>query len=241
MVLIMKNEKSKAASNGQKPWYYEQADFYNKLSAKQKKRIDEMSEIRKYKKGEIICNLDDACKYTYILKKGTAKVYLLTADGREIMLAIRLPGNIIGMTAIFGWKKRVSYVSALDEVELLAIKVTDLHNFIVSDMEVAINIINILVARLHHSRMTIEDLSSKNVQERLVRFILNLASQIGRKRKEGIIINLTLTHEQIAQMIASSRQTVTLMINDLECRHLIKKTRKQIIILDKSALESMII
>lgn len=223
-----------------KPWYLEQANFYDNLTDEQKIAVDNMGVRKRFKKGELICNLDDPCNYIYILKKGAAKVFLLTADGREIMLAIRLPGNIIGMTAIFGWGRRVSYVSALEDVELLAIKVTELNKFIMNNINVAILIINILGARLHHSRMIIEDLSSKNVQERLIRFILNLASQIGKKSKDGLVINLALTHEQIGQMIASSRQTVTLMINDLEYRGWIKKTRNRIIILDKAAMEKMI-
>ena len=222
------------------PWYVEQANFYDNLTREQKVTVENMGVIKRFKKGGLICNLEDTCDYIYLLKKGATKVFLLTADGREIILAIRLPGNIIGMTAIFCWKKRVSYVSALEDVELLAVKVSDLKRFIRNHIDVAILIINILGARLHHSRMTIEDLASKNIQERLIRLILNLANQVGKKNEEGLVINLALTHEQIGQMIASSRQTVTLMINDLEYRKWIKKTRHRIIILDKEALEDLI-
>lgn len=223
-----------------RPWYYEQASFYDKLTEEQRESIVRMAVRKRFHKGEIICHLDDPCEYIYILLKGTAKVYLLTIDGREQILAIRQPGNIIGLTAIFGWKKRLSYVAALDDVEILSVRSEDLRQFIMSEMHTAVLIINILVARLHHSRMIIEDLSTKNVRKRLINFFLNLANDIGVETSEGIIINLPLTHEQISQIVASSRQTVTLMINDLAKSKLLTKRRNKIIILDIKGLQNLI-
>ena len=188
----------------------------------------------------MISSLGDLCDYIYILKKGSIKVFLLTSDGKETILAIRRPGNIIGLTALFGWPRRVSYVAALSNVEVLKVRTNDIRNIILNNSKLAESIIKTLCARLHHSRRLIYDLSTKNVQDRLVRFILDLAEDVGVKNDDGILINLELTHEQISQMIATSRQSVTVILNDLESKKIIKKEQKKITIHDPKALLRLI-
>ena len=224
----------------QKPWYLEKQNFLNSLNEIQLNEIRKMATLRMVEKNEIICHLDDKCEYIGILKKGIAKIFLLTSEGREVILAIRRPGSIIGMTAIFGWPRRVSYVSALEDVELYNIKTSDMKEFITHNSDVATLIINILGARLHHSRLTIEDLATRNVQHRLIRLILHLLADIGFETNQGIEIQIPLTHEQISQMVASSRQTITLMIKDLEAKQLIRKHRNRIVVLNRKALYEML-
>jgi CRP/FNR family cyclic AMP-dependent transcriptional regulator len=222
-----------------KPWYYENANLFRVLNEEQIKNIEQISTIKTFKKGHLISSLGDLCDYIYILKKGSIKVFLLTSDGKETILAIRQPGNIIGLTAIFGWPRRVSYVAALSNVEVLKFRTKDIKNIILNNSKLAESIIKILCARLHHSRRVIYDLSTKNVQDRLVRFILDLADDVGVSTDVGILINLELTHEQISQMIATSRQSVTVILNDLESKKIIKKSQKKITIYDPKALLSL--
>jgi len=133
--------------NSQKPWYLEKQNFLAALSESQLEDIKKMAILRRIEKSKIICHLDDNCEYIGLLKKGIAKVFLLTAEGHEVILAIRRPGDIIGMTAIFGWPKRVSYVSALEDVEVYKIKGDDIKRYIMNNPEVAILIIKILIRR----------------------------------------------------------------------------------------------
>jgi len=223
-----------------KPWYYENANLFGVLNEEQIQNIEQISTINKFKKGQLVCSVGDLCEYIYILKKGTIKVFLLTSDGKETILAIRQPGDIIGLTAVFGWPRRVSYVAALTNVEVLKVRTKDMRNIILNNSKLAESIIKILCARLHHSRRLIYDLSTKNVQDRLVRFILDLADDVGVKNDDGILINVELTHEQISQMIATSRQSVTVILNDLESKKIIKKGQKKITVYDPNALLRLI-
>jgi len=219
-----------------KPWYYENANFFRVLDEKQINNIEQIATPTTFNKGDLICCVGDLCDYIYILRKGMIKVFLLTSDGKETILAIRQPGNIIGLTALFGWPRRVSYVAALNNVEVWKVRTLDLRNTILQNSRLAESIIKILCARLHHSRRLIFDLSTKSVQDRLVRFILDLADDVGVATDNGVLINLELTHEQISQMIATSRQSVTAILNDLESEHIIKKSQKKILIYDPEAL-----
>lgn len=223
-----------------KPWYYEQANFFGALNAEEIRHIEKFSTTSSYKKGSLICSLGNLCEYVYVLKKGTIKVFLLTSDGKETILAIRKPGNIIGLTALFGWPRRVSYVAALSDVEVLKARTEDMRSIVLNSRNLAESVIKILCARLHHSRRVIYDLSTKSVKDRLIRFILDLADDVGIPDGDAVVINLELTHELISQMIASSRQSVTVFLNDLEKREIISKSQKKLTIKDPKALMNLI-
>lgn len=220
-----------------KPWYLEQANFFDALNPSQIQAVEKIATIERFEKGKMIGSVDDHCDFVYILKKGTIKAFLLSLDGKEIILALRRPGNIIGLTSIFGWSRRVSYVSAIDEVELMKIRTKDLKRLVLNNSDMIMSIIKILCARLHHSRRLIYDLSTKNVKYRLIRFLLDSADDIGMDCADGIWIKAKYTHEQISQIIVSSRQTVTSLLKELENANLIKKHQKQIIICDYHTLK----
>jgi len=223
-----------------KPWYYEHLNFFKGLDKEAKKTIEKIAAIKKFKKGQIIATLDTPCKVVYILNKGRAEVYLLSFDGKKIILAIRKPGDILGLTTLCGFRRRMSYVSALEDLETLSIDVDNFEKFIMNNIILAGKIIRILGARLHHSRMIIEDLGTKNVKDRLVRVLLNLSQDFGQDSNEGIKLDINLTHEQFSQIIASSRQTVTIALNLLESEGLIKRQGKNILIVDQKILESFL-
>jgi CRP/FNR family transcriptional regulator, cyclic AMP receptor protein len=222
-----------------KPWYLEHPNFLDGLTEEQRLLVERKSVIKKFGKGQIVCNMDDPSEHVYVVRKGTAKVFLLTVDGKETILAIRRKGDLIGTTSLFGWEMRVSYVAALEDLELIAIKTEDLRDMISKHMNMAILIIKILGVRLHHSRMIIYDSFTKSVEKRLARMLLDLFKDLGVHTEGGTVINLRLTHEQIAQMIGSSRQTVTLALNELEGNGIIRKDRKRITILDGAALQDL--
>ena len=87
--------------------------------------------------------------------------------------------------------------------------------------------------------MIIYDSFTKSVEKRLARMLLDLFKDMGVDTERGTVINLRLTHEQIAHMIGSSRQTVTLALNELQGQGIIQKDRKRITILEGSALQEL--
>ncbi len=217
-------------------WYYEHANFFEVLNHEQQHRLVGLSKAVHFKKGQLMCSIGDLCEHTYIVRRGIIKVFLLSPDGKETILAIRQPGNIISVTPIFGWPRRVSYVAALSEVDVLKIRVEDIRNMILSDIRLAEFIIKMLCARLHHSRRLIHDLSTKDVRDRLISLLLDLLKECGVEKDGDIVINIELTHEQLSQMIATSRQSVTTILNDLESQGIIQSIQKRISVREPDSL-----
>lgn len=224
----------------EKPWYFEKSNIFKGLTSEEKKEIEKIAIIKTFKKGKLIFGVNDFRDEIYIVKKGSLKTFILSEDGDEITIAIRRMGSILGTTAFCGVEHRVVYAIALEDVELLSIKLVAFKKLLLSNTNVAMKVIEMLSARLMQYRMIIEDLATKDVRSRLIRFILNLSEEIGFESSQGIIVNINLTHEQIAQIIASRRQTVTNILNDFKKANLIRKERDKLIILNSKGLKKFL-
>jgi CRP-like cAMP-binding protein len=214
----------------EKPWYLKELQFFENLGSAEKAMIRKKGSVKTVKKEEFVFHVGDSCEFMYILQKGIAKAFLLSSDGKEIILALRKPGDIIGLSGIYGFKRRLSYVAALEDLEILAIRTKDFEDLVTRNINLALKLIKVLEARLHHSRMIIQDLATQNVRDRLLRFLLDLAYQNGEYTSDGVVLAIKLTHEQIGQIIASSRQTVTSTLNEMRRENLIRFEGRKIVL-----------
>ena len=92
----------------ERPWYVQDLHFLEDLTPAENAMIRKMGTIRKFKKGQFVFHVNDSCEHVYVLQKGIAKASLVSPEGKEIITALRKPGDIIGLTAIFGCKRRLS-------------------------------------------------------------------------------------------------------------------------------------
>ena len=213
--------------------------FYESLSVEQKIELESFGVLMRLKKGDTLFMPGDDSEHAYLIKKGSIKATFLGLDGKEIALPLLRPGQVLGISSFLDWGHRICYATAINDVEALRITGNDMKAFINRHIEVAVLVIEYLGMRLRNAWKIIEELASKNVRERLIRMLFTLSNDFGRKDGEMIIIDINLTHEQIAQMIGTSRQTVSTIVNILENLAVIEKDRKRIIIHDSSIFDEL--
>lgn len=223
---------------GNKPWYYDKIRFFDGLSPMQRTELEAIGFVKKVKKGAMIYWLGNQYEHVYILKKGTTKSFLLTSNGKEVTLAVRRSGDILGLTSVFCSCSALSYVIALSDTDLLAVKRNRLKDWIDRNKDVNVLLTKILAARLHHSRMLIEDLATRNVLYRLTNFLLRSCDEHGKETAQGIVI-AKFTQEEISKIIAASRQTVSMLLCSLEKEKLVTRKGRNIIITDRERLEGL--
>ena len=213
--------------------------FYDSLSEAQKKELEAVGVLVRLNKGEVLFMPGDDSEHAYLIKKGSVKAAFLGLDGKEIALPLLRPGQVLGISSFLDWGQRICYATAINEVEALRITKRDMKAFINHHIDVAMLVIEYLGMRLKNAWKIIEELSSKNVKERLIRLLYTLSNDFGKKDGEIIVIDINLTHEQIAQMIGTSRQTVSTIVSSLENSNAIKKDRKRIVIRDSTIFDEL--
>jgi CRP-like cAMP-binding protein len=215
-----------------KLWYFENFNLMKTLPPQELMRLNSATKITKAPKKKIIYFPDESSNSVYLIKTGRIKISRMSNDGREIIIAILGAGEIFGESAITDkGSKREEFAEATEDTVLCNMLSEVIHELMEKDPSFGFRITKIIGFRLKRIQSRFESLIFKPSDERVKSFIKDLVNEEGQKNSSGEIeLNLNLTHEDIGKLTATSRQTVTTVLNDLEKRNLIIYNRKKIVV-----------
>jgi CRP-like cAMP-binding protein len=193
---------------------------------------------KQYKKGDFVFFPNDPSDKIYFLRSGKVKIGSYLSNGREIIKALLNPGEIFGELALFKTtNKRSDFALALDNVEVCIMGIDDMKNLMKDDQDFGLQITMILGNKLVKTERRMESLLFKDARTRIVEYIKELAEEKGQRvGYEALIRDFFLTHQDIANLTGTSRQTVTTVLNELRDENLIYFDRKRLLIRDLTKL-----
>jgi CRP-like cAMP-binding protein len=186
---------------------------------------------RSYPKQSIILFEDDPGDALYVVIAGQVKVVLIGEDGREVILSVLGEGDFFGEMSLIDDQPRSAHVIAMDDARLLVLRREDFQRTLEEAPRIALGLLRALSGRLRRADDKIGALVLLDVLGRVARVLLEL----GDAERDGLITQ-RLTHHTIAQMIGSTRETVSRTMRDLAERGLIEVSRRGIRIVDRTAL-----
>ncbi|MDQ0286550.1 CRP-like cAMP-binding protein [Desulfofundulus luciae] len=167
-----------------------------------------------YPRGQLIFSSGEVADRVYFVQKGLIKIYYLAGDGRRVTVALRHPGEFVGLAEALCGMERICFAEAVEDVNILVFKRDDFLKLLTSKPALAVKIAQILGKRIREAQNTIYEIVSWPVAGRLALLLLKLAERTDTTGKMELVeINLRLTHEEIACMIGTSRPTVTTILN----------------------------
>ena len=186
---------------------------------------------RTYPKGSVIVFEDDPGDALYLVADGQVKVVLIGEDGREVILTVLGGGTFFGEMALLDDRPRSAHVIAMEDSTLLLLRRDDFQARLRQSPAVAISLLAELSGRLRLADEKIGALVLLDVNGRVAALLLRLAQD-----EDGDRITKKLTHNTIAQMIGSSRETVSRTMRNLVNGEIIRVSRKEIVLLNRRAL-----
>lgn len=196
-------------------------------------RIGQAARERSYPRNSVIVFEDDPGDALYVVLSGQVKVVLTAEDGREVILSVRDRGDFFGEMSLIDQEPRSAHVIAMEEARLLVLRREDFHSCLRDIPEIAVGLLRALVTRLRQADDKIGGLVLLDVPGRVAGLILDMADDA-----DGVHITKRVTHHMIAQMIGSSRETVSRTMRSMADQGLIEASRKRISINDRRALEA---
>lgn len=188
---------------------------------------------QEYPKNRVILFAQDPCEAFYILRSGQVKVMLVAEDGREVILSLRNTGEFFGEAALLDNEPQSASVIATEESAMYILRRDDFHRCITQMPGVAFGLLRSLYARLREADQKIGGLILLDVAGRICHLVLQLADS-----NDGTAVARPPTHQVMAQMIGSSRETVSRTIKSLAAQGLLELSRTSIKILDRAAVET---
>lgn len=219
-----------------KYWHLHNHQLFNVLNSAELKQICLITNFKTAKKGEIIYFSHDESDRVYTIKRGTIKIVEIDNNGNEIVKDILQTGDLFGQFTLTNSTLDEYAVAVSDYVTCCSFKLTDFEEVIERNPALALRYTKWVGFRLKRMENRYANLVFKDVRARLNGFLKDWAAKEGSDGKNEIVLKNYLTHQDIASLICSTRQTVTQLFNELKDRNIIDYSRNEIIIKDLSAL-----
>lgn len=196
-------------------------------------RLAEAGEARRFARGDTVYRQGDAARFVCLLVSGRVKASSVNALGDETVLRVHLPDSLLGLTAIGPAPRRDASAEAIEPSELRLIPRARMLDLMRADAELGIYIAQLLLERLSSFQYRVHEVMANTVEQRLARALLEFGS--GEDDESGP--RLSISHEELASIVAARRPTVTQALREFAAAGLVRLERRCIVVLDAPGLE----
>lgn len=225
----------RAAAEPERIWCMSEVDIFADLDDAEMDALSAAAPMKTYPAGSLIFSPHHPTETLFILKGGRVRIFRVSADGRALTTAIVEPGTIFGEMVVVGQRMHGSFAEAMDDVAVCAMSRPDVHRLLLGDPRIAARISETLGRRLALVEQRLSDAIFKSVPER----IAGTLSVMARPRALGRPAQVQLTHEQLAALAGTSRETTTKVLGEFADRGLIGLGRGRVTILDAVGLAQL--
>ncbi len=203
-------------------------ELFQGLSEQDQEELDRMTTMTTVKKGKIFYRPEDSGEVIFILKKGTVQLYRISPEGKKLVIYTLNDGSMFGEMSLLGQRMHNTFAEAITDCTICILNRDDLERLILTHPNIAMRILEITGNRLRETEEQLEALAFKSIPSRLATLLLRLA-------REGNEIT-GLTHQDLAEMIGTYRETTTQTLNDMKAQGILEIGRRRIVILNKDKL-----
>jgi len=202
--------------------------------------FDSIKITKYYERGSVLFVEGQKPHGVYILCEGRAKVSIGSSEGKTLVLRIAQPGDLLGMNAVLMGQPYGATTETLDRCRIDFIEREDLLTLLEDDKRAYVGVAQVLSRKLtsvfEHSRLLF---LSQSAAEKLARLLVKWCDEDGKRTPQGVRVGCGLTHEELAQMICVSRETVTRVLSELKRKHIVTLPGDGILVRNRKALEAV--
>jgi CRP-like cAMP-binding protein len=200
-----------------------QINLLDELPEEELKKIDEVTVTVPIKKGTIILSPTQLMRSLFFLKKGQVRLYKISSTGKEFTIDLLSKGNIFGETSSFSLTESNIYAEAMVDSFICSITKERFEQLLRQNPDISLKLITILTSKLKEVYQITESIAYKEVKYRILLLFMQLSNRFGVRSGEWQTVEVKITQHDIASMIGSSRETVSLLLGELEREQVITR------------------
>lgn len=216
----------------------QEVPFFSLLTEAELELIDKIATDKSFKKGEYIFFEGESGDKFYIIKNGQVKLTKMIKNGDEQILNIFSTNDIIAEIVAFDKGSYPASAVTMTETEVTVFDRSDLEDLIFENPAIGLKLLREMSHRLRRAQENVRDLALKDSAARVAGLLIFLAEKYGKEKDELVILDISLTQQELASMIGSSRETVSRILGQFEAENLIKTSRKKIKIYNLEQIKS---
>lgn len=210
------------------------------MDQKIKKKLESFfskHKLLKYRKKELLIRADDSPLGIFYLQEGLIRQYTISKNGEELTLNIYKPPSLFPLAYAINDTLPAHHYEAIIPSVLFRAPKEDVLQFIKKEPEILIDLISRIYKGLEGVFKRIENLMAGSAKARLITELVIYAKRFGLKHDDGLLIDLSLTHEALAEQSGLSRETVGRLLKDLKEKSVINLKSRKILVKDLKELE----
>jgi CRP/FNR family transcriptional regulator len=222
-----------------KGWFIRQNPLLGDLPERELELLDQVTESHEIRRRHAVWEPGQAANTVYIVRSGIVKLYKANDEGRELTLHFFTKDQLFGELSVVSEFPHDTTAEAYEDVTVLAVAKEDFIKVMMRHPPLAMRMMRLVGDRRRQLENRVENLLFRSAHARLAALFLELMVTFGVRDSRGVIINLKLTHREIASLIGATRETVSFAILDLRKDGLIQTEGKRVILLDEAGLRKL--
>ena len=217
-------------------WSLKNCNLFERLTPNQLKQLEMTSRFRRFPRNTPVYLPAEESDGVFLLVSGRVKICSFTTEGKQSILTFIEPGELFGELAILEGGQREEYAETLEASEIVLIPSDKMQQLLEEIPHVALGITKLIGWRRKRIERRLKYLLFHSNRERLIHLLLELAEQYGKKTEQGVELTIKLSHQDIANVIGGTRETVTVLLGDLKSEELVALGRRKITLLQPERL-----
>jgi CRP-like cAMP-binding protein len=221
-------------------WYFKRCPLFERLCPTESQRLEANSRLRSFAAHENVYLPGEAGETVLLLARGRVKIKAVTPDGRESILAFIHEGELFGELAIIDGAARTEFAEAVVPSQVIAVARDDIVWLMSRRPDVAMHVTKLLGFRLRRIENRLRNILFRSNRERVIALLLELLESQGEQHTDGYDVNMRLTHQDLANLIGATRESVTVTLGQLRREGLVDIRRQRIRLLRPTRLKAEI-
>ena len=220
-------------------WYLKKVPLLSELAPDAVATVAETVEMKEIRRRQVIYLPGDPGSAVFLVNGGRVKVSKVTRDGKELTLAYRGPGEIFGEACLIDGGPREEMAEAMENALVTEIQRPEFERLLQTQPMLGYRMTKVLAQRRREVESKIENLVFKDVNSKLAELLLRLATEYGVDDSRGTLVALKITHQEMANLIGSTRETVSLTLSQFKRKGLIQTEGRKVILADPEGLKAL--
>jgi CRP/FNR family transcriptional regulator, cyclic AMP receptor protein len=220
-------------------WYLKKIPLFGDLSHDTMHRLVTCIEMREVRRRQVIYLPGDPGQAVFFVNGGRVKISKVTRDGKELTLAYRGPGEVFGELVMIDGGPREEMAEAMENALITELERSEFERLVQKEGMIGYRLAKVIAQRRREVENKIEQLIFKDVNAKLAELLLRLATEYGIEDSRGTLVSLKITHQEMANLIGSTRETVSLTLSQFKRRGLIQTDGRKVILSDRDGLRAL--
>jgi CRP/FNR family transcriptional regulator, cyclic AMP receptor protein len=220
-------------------WYLKKVALLAEAGPEVLARLSERVEMREVRRREVVYLPGDASRSIFFVCGGRVKICKVTRDGKSLTLGYCGPSEMFGESCLVGIAARTEMAEAVENALLAEIDRADFERILTVHASLAIGVARHVIMRRHDLENKLEALVFRDVSAKLAEQLIKLADEYGVDDARGKLVAMKITHQELANLIGSTRETVSLTLSQFKRKRFIVTDGRKVILADLGGLRAL--